>query len=470
MLAIGVEAACADLGFECRPVAYVEREAFPCAILGDRGEQEALGAAPVFPDLAGFDGRRFRGLVDLIVAGLPCQPYSVAGKREGWDDKRSIGEGDGPIVQFLRIVEEVLPALVFMENVPPWVTARDQWFRPVGERLSELGYRVEKPLFLAARDVGASHERERVFILAHHEHARFGGRSATHDNDRGDAQRHDADGCYSDVAIGTGGGLGIGRQSSGSNVQPDGCDDQLADAGRARDGTHEPQPIGRSGNEADACACREELADPARDGGDGPHRKGGSGRGVCEAGGGVANAGHGLIPQPRQGPQGRDGTGPAEPPVGSPTGTQRAGGGERGERRAPQGSGARGPTLALTSSPRLEGHEQHAACDGDRGGAQAHGPATELRDDELFAPGPSDPRWGGIIAAKPWLAPATQPGVRVWADGASFDVDESRRDQLRAVGNGAVPLCAALAFVVLAREAGIVMGAQFEDVAIEVAA
>lgn len=94
-------------------------------------------------------------------------------------------------------------------------------------------------------------------------------------------------------------------------------------------------------------------------------------------------------------------------------------------------------------------------------------PASELRHAELFAPGPSDPRWGEIIAERPGLAPATQPGVRMLADGDSPAVDESRRHQLRAVGNGAVPLAAALALVVLAREAGLMPHA--EDLA-EVAA
>lgn len=118
-------------------------------------------------------------------------------------------------------------------------------------------------------------------------------------------------------------------------------------------------------------------------------------------------------------------------------------------------------------------------------------PTAELRHDELFAPGPADERWGGIIAERPYLAPAILAGsVRVWwddatgfvveaaaesgfhgmVDGLAVVVDESRRDQLRATGNGVVPLQAALAFAVLAREAGLIARAQFEDQVIEVAA
>ena len=217
MLALGVELGLEAMGFGVRTVAYVEREAFACAILGDRGEQEALGAAPVFPSLAEFDGRPFRWLVDIVVAGLPCQPYSVAGKREGNTDRRSFGEGDGPIVHALRIIEEVEPALVFLENVPAWVAARDQWFRPVGERLSEMGYRIERPLFLAARDVGASHERERVFILAHRE----------------------------------GRGLRIGGESSWGDGQPDGNVAELSDAGHALERADEPLAVCGCGGAAD---------------------------------------------------------------------------------------------------------------------------------------------------------------------------------------------------------------------------
>jgi hypothetical protein len=113
---------------------------------------------------------------------------------------------------------------------------------------------------------------------------------------------------------------------------------------------------------------------------------------------------------------------------------------------------------------------EHALVTG--GGQEAHGPASELRGAlPLFAPGPTDPLWRDILAGRvgggwlatvaddeagacPW-APATQPGVRMLVDGLALVVDESRNHQLRQVGNGVVPLQAAVAFVVLARRAGI---------------
>ncbi len=97
---------------------------------------------------------------------------------------------------------------------------------------------------------------------------------------------------------------------------------------------------------------------------------------------------------------------------------------------------------------------EHALVTG--GGAEAHGSTSQLRGAlPLFAPGPSDPRWAGIIERCPWLAPATEPGIRMPVDGDSLLVDESRNHQLRQVGNGCVPLQAALAFAVLAQRAGI---------------
>ncbi len=82
-------------------------------------------------------------------------------------------------------------------------------------------------------------------------------------------------------------------------------------------------------------------------------------------------------------------------------------------------------------------------------------PTAELCDVPLFAPGPNDERWAEIISARPDLAPATQPAVRGFSDGLASGLDEYRSDRLRCGGNGVVPLQAGLAFVVLARRAGI---------------
>lgn len=143
---------------DTRVICYVERESFAASVLLARMEDASLEPAPIWCGaLEGFDARPFAG-VDLLTAGLPCQPYSLAGKREGDEDERAIWPG------LIRIVSECRPAMVFLENVPAFIAGG--FFRRPGEELSRLGYRIERPLFLRASDLGAPHRRERVFILA----------------------------------------------------------------------------------------------------------------------------------------------------------------------------------------------------------------------------------------------------------------------------------------------------------------
>lgn len=171
MLEVACEAAFELLGYRARTVCRIEREAETAAV-GVALAQAAGGEAPVHSDLAAFDGRPWRGIVDVCIAGLPCPAFSVAGKRGGNSDERAWGadfdpekpDTWGPQPHWLRILSEVRPALAVFENVPEWVTAGH--FRIVGDCLSDLGYRVQAPLFLAAEDVGAPHRRLRVFVLA----------------------------------------------------------------------------------------------------------------------------------------------------------------------------------------------------------------------------------------------------------------------------------------------------------------
>ena len=174
MFDLGIRAGLEYLGRKSRTVFYCEREAYAANQLVTLMESECLDAAPVWSDLTTFDGKPFYGLVDIIIAGLPCQPYSVAGKQQGNQDSRSFGDGDGPIPHALRIIDEVRPALVYFENVPAWVAARQQWFKPVGERLCDMGYALQDVFFVTASSVGASHKRERAFILAIHQSRGFG--------------------------------------------------------------------------------------------------------------------------------------------------------------------------------------------------------------------------------------------------------------------------------------------------------
>ena len=149
-----------------RVACFAEWESYAAAILLARMEDEAMEPAPVWcGDLADFDATPFLGVVDILTAGLPCQPYSLAGKREGNSDHRVFGDGAGPLPKRSRIISECRPSLVFLENVPAWVRSGGG-FDNSETNFAGLGYEILEPLFLSAGDVGASHERERVFILA----------------------------------------------------------------------------------------------------------------------------------------------------------------------------------------------------------------------------------------------------------------------------------------------------------------
>lgn len=139
-----------------RGVAYVEREAHACAVLAARMEEGALHPAAIWSDLATFDGKPWRGIVDCLASGDPCQPNSVAGKRRGSDDSRFL------IDQVIRIIEECRPDRVFRENVPG---NADGQLAALVPALEGLGYRVAAGIF-SAGEVGASHRRERLFIMA----------------------------------------------------------------------------------------------------------------------------------------------------------------------------------------------------------------------------------------------------------------------------------------------------------------
>ncbi len=135
---------------------HVERETYAAATLVARMEDASLDQAVVWDDVATFDGRPWRGAVDIVTAGYPCQPFSVAGKRRGTDDPRHLWP------HVARIIGEVEPPFVFLENVAHHLRLG---FPEVASGLVGMGYRFAAGLFTAA-EVGAPHKRERLFILA----------------------------------------------------------------------------------------------------------------------------------------------------------------------------------------------------------------------------------------------------------------------------------------------------------------
>ena len=140
-----------------RTVCYVERDPYCQQLLQARMRDGVICDAPIWDDLRTFDGRPWRGRVDFLFGGIPCQPYSVAGKRQGEADERDLWPDTR------RIIREVGPRLVLIENVPG-LLARGLG-RILGE-LAESGYDAEWDC-LAASDIGADHERKRVWLVAY---------------------------------------------------------------------------------------------------------------------------------------------------------------------------------------------------------------------------------------------------------------------------------------------------------------
>jgi len=96
--------------------------------------------------------------VDLLCAGFPCPPWSTAGKRRGEDDERNLWPEVYRSICYLR------PRYVFLENVRGLLTF--DYFGTILGQLAEAGYDAEWGVFSAA-EVGATHKRERLFILAY---------------------------------------------------------------------------------------------------------------------------------------------------------------------------------------------------------------------------------------------------------------------------------------------------------------
>lgn len=107
--------------------------------------------------------RKFRGTVDIICGGFPCQSFSVAGKREGFLD-----ETRGTLFfEIARAAKEIKPPLLFLENVKGLLSHdKGRTFRTILSTLDELGYDAEWQI-LNSKDFGVPQNRERVFIIGH---------------------------------------------------------------------------------------------------------------------------------------------------------------------------------------------------------------------------------------------------------------------------------------------------------------
>ena len=140
-----------------RTVCAVENDAYAASVLVARQNDGSLEPFPIWDDVRTFDGRPWEGRVDVISGGFPCQDISSAGRGAGIRGDRS-----GLWTEMARIVGEVRPRYVFVEN-SPLLTSRG--IGTVLGDLSTLGYNARWGV-LGARHVGAPHKRDRIWIVA----------------------------------------------------------------------------------------------------------------------------------------------------------------------------------------------------------------------------------------------------------------------------------------------------------------
>jgi DNA (cytosine-5)-methyltransferase 1 len=139
-----------------RTVCAVEWEQHPASVLCARQNEGILPPFPIWDDVQTFDGKPWRGIVDVVSGGFPCQDISVAGKGDGLDGERS-----GMWREMARIIHEVQPRFVFVEN-SPMLTSRGLG-RVLGD-LASMGFNARWGV-LGAADVGANHQRDRIWIV-----------------------------------------------------------------------------------------------------------------------------------------------------------------------------------------------------------------------------------------------------------------------------------------------------------------
>jgi len=139
-------------------VCYVEWDKYAVEVLKARIRDGYLDDAPIWDDAFTFDGQPWVGLVDVVTAGFPCQPFSSAGKGLAENDPRN----GWPAV--IRILREVRPRYAFLENVPGLISK--PYFRRILGDLAEAGFDIQHDC-ISAQEVGAPHLRERLWIVAY---------------------------------------------------------------------------------------------------------------------------------------------------------------------------------------------------------------------------------------------------------------------------------------------------------------
>jgi DNA (cytosine-5)-methyltransferase 1 len=135
------------------PVCFVEKNDYAQKVLAKRFPE-----VPIWDDIITFDGKAWKGYIDFISGGFPCQDVSCAGKREGLDGARS-----GLWSEYRRIISEIRPLFAHIENVTGLYTAG---IERIDADLAEIEYSIEW-MPLSAKEIGADHLRSRIFGIAY---------------------------------------------------------------------------------------------------------------------------------------------------------------------------------------------------------------------------------------------------------------------------------------------------------------
>lgn len=150
----GIDLALADY---VRPITYCEIEKYAQGILLSRMDDGLIPFAPIWNDVTTLDGNQFKGLVNIVYGGFPCQDISNAGKGRGLEGERS-----GLFFEVVRLCKEIAPEFIFLENV---AGIRLRGSIEVSESLASIGYDCRFGM-LSASEIGANHRRDRWFCLA----------------------------------------------------------------------------------------------------------------------------------------------------------------------------------------------------------------------------------------------------------------------------------------------------------------
>ena len=140
-----------------RTICAVERDAYASQLLAQRQTDGLLPLFPIWSDVCSFDGRPWRGFVDVVSGGFPCQDISTAGNGLGIAGARS-----GLWQEMARIINEVQPRYVELENSPLLV---GRGLAMVLGDLAEMGYDAQWGI-IGAADFSAPHQRDRIWLIA----------------------------------------------------------------------------------------------------------------------------------------------------------------------------------------------------------------------------------------------------------------------------------------------------------------